>query len=227
VSAKRFQLPALRIFFPVNANDPLGLWSVSLEAYAGVGGGITAAYQNGTFELLGRIGVGLGAGFQYEPQGGPSKHAQPVGAGYIARTFTTLQAEVGAGPVGIGGGVTYRSGNAVTTPVGGDYFAVSGTTLSLTNEVSKPSFGLRVGGAYGTEIGSYSNWGNSAPSSSVLPSPAKPATPNVSWDFITQPSSGNQSLRSFEQLSAPGAAGGFLLYPNRSNTNMMRSVYRK
>ncbi len=162
---------------PVNFTDPSGLWSMSLEAYAGIGGGITVAYQNGTFELLGRIGVGLGAGFQYEPQGGPSRHTQPTGSGYIARTYTVLQAEVGAGPVGIGGGVTYRTGNAVSTPVGGDYVEVSGTTLSAKNDIGKPYFGLRVGGAHGTEIGSYSNWGNPASSSSVSPTSPKPAAP--------------------------------------------------
>jgi RHS repeat-associated protein len=40
-------------------------------------------------------------------------------------------------------------------------------------------------------------------------------------------STSNQSMQSFEQLSAQGAAGGFLLYPNKSNSNMMQSVYGK
>jgi hypothetical protein len=33
----------------------------------------------------------------------------------------------------------------------------------------------------------------------------------------------SQSMPSFTQ----GAAGGFLLYPNKANTNMMQSVYSK
>ncbi|WP_018412297.1 RHS repeat-associated core domain-containing protein [Methyloversatilis thermotolerans] len=41
-------------------------------------------------------------------------------------------------------------------------------------------------------------------------------------------SSGGQTLQSFEQLASPsGAAGGYLLDPNQSNTGIMQSVYGK
>lgn len=33
--------------------------------------------------------------------------------------------------------------------------------------------------------------------------------------------------QSFEQLRLPRATDGFLLYPNKSNTNMMQSIYGK
>lgn len=142
---------------PLSNIDPLGLWSLSLELYAGVGGGINVAYSNGTLELTGRLGVGLGGGLGYEPKGEPSPHSKKCGSGYIARTTVNGQAGVGAGPFGIGGSFTGASGNAVTTKVGGGYTSVSTTGLSMDHA---KGFGARAGASVGVDIGSYSNWGD-------------------------------------------------------------------
>lgn len=41
-------------------------------------------------------------------------------------------------------------------------------------------------------------------------------------------SSSGQALQGLEKLGSPaGAAGGYLLYPNKSNTNLIHSVYGK
>jgi RHS repeat-associated protein len=142
---------------PLTYTDPLGLWSIGFELYGGIGGGINASYSNGTLELTGRLGVGLGGGFGYEPQGEPSPHSKKCGSGHIARTTVNLQAGVGAGPFGVGGSFTAASGNAVTTKVGGGYSSVSKTGLSVDNS---KGFGARLGGSVGVDIGSYSNWGD-------------------------------------------------------------------
>jgi uncharacterized protein RhaS with RHS repeats len=156
---------------PVNATDPLGLWSASIEAYLGIGGGLNIAYSKGTFEMTSRLGVGYGGGLAFDPKGGPSPHAQSVGSGYIAQTFDQVSAELGVGVVGVGGVATYRSGNAVTTPVGGDYGEVSGTNFSTPIEGGKPftpNFGLHFGASTGVEIGSYSNWGSLSDPSTLV-----------------------------------------------------------
>jgi len=141
---------------PVNFTDPLGLFSLSVEAYLGIGGGINITYSGGTLEFTGRVGVGLGGGFGYDPKETPSPHSKKCGSGRIARTSFNLQAGVGAGPLGVGGSFTAASGNAVTTKVGGGYSSFSITELSLDNG---KGFGARLGGSVGVDIGSYSNWG--------------------------------------------------------------------
>jgi RHS repeat-associated protein len=142
---------------PLSYTDPLGLWSIGFELYGGIGGGINASYSNGTLELTGRVGVGLGGGFGYEPQGEPSPHSKKCGSGHIARTTANIQAGIGVGPFGIGRSFTAASGNAVTHKVGGGYSSASKSGLSVDNG---KSIGARFGGSVGVDIGSYSNWGD-------------------------------------------------------------------
>ena len=55
---------------PINFADPTGLWSVGLEGYAGVGGGLTIGENpNSTWFYTVRVGAGDGGGFQYDPDG--------------------------------------------------------------------------------------------------------------------------------------------------------------
>jgi uncharacterized protein RhaS with RHS repeats len=141
---------------PISFVDPYGLWSFSLEAYLGVGGGLNVAYQNGTLEMTGRIGVGLGGGVNFEPKGGPSPHAKSCGSGHIARTSGNIQAGVGLGPFTMGGAFTGASGNAITDKVGGGYTSISQMQMGADG---KAGFGLRLGASIGVDIGSYTNWG--------------------------------------------------------------------
>ncbi len=146
---------------PVASVDPLGLWTFSAEAYLGVGGGISITYDNGTLELVGRIGVGVASGVSFDPNGVPSPHSKNSGSGYIARTRANAQAGVGAGPLTLGLQATVTTGNAVTTPVGGEFFG-SGNgdgIITPSQALEKPSgFGFRFGASAAAEIGSFTNW---------------------------------------------------------------------
>ncbi|MEN8336448.1 hypothetical protein ABFO74_00450 [Acinetobacter baumannii] len=62
-----------------------------MEGYYGVGGSASISYNNGTLEVLGEIGVGLGAGVDLNPNGKPSKHALDCGSVAIARTNSKLE----------------------------------------------------------------------------------------------------------------------------------------
>ncbi len=139
---------------PLRNIDPLGLWSFNAGAYLGIGGGISMAYADGTFEITGRLGVGLGASASIDPLGKPSKHAKSCGSGYIARTTANVSADFSVGNIGIGRSITGYSGNAVTTPYGGGYVSDSSEIVGGRSI----GFGFRGGATVGVEIGSYSNW---------------------------------------------------------------------
>ena len=139
---------------PLMYADPLGLWSLGIEAYAGIGGGVNISYSNGTLEVTGRLGVGIGGGASFDPDGTPSPHSQDCGSGYIARTSWNASAGVGVGPFGVGGSATLAVGNAVTTPVGGGYTSVT----DLGSISNSRSMGVRIGVSGGVDIGSYTNW---------------------------------------------------------------------
>jgi RHS repeat-associated protein len=139
---------------PLSNTDFYGLWSISLDAYFGIGGGVNISYSGGTLEVMGTVGVGIGAGLSIDPDGVPSEHSKDCGSGYIARTKTTLSVGVGAGPVGYGASGSVVTGNAVTTKQGGGYVELSDSGL-ITNH---NNYGGRIGFSTGAEFGSYTNW---------------------------------------------------------------------
>lgn len=165
----------------VNGFDPLGLWaaegpiptptpsqpkkcsctkfSCSIGAYAGIGGGVAVAWENGTLEIISRIGSGVGGGLSYDPNQGVSPHSKRTGSGYIARTSVGAGGGFGVGPVSVGAGYAQRSGNAFAQPVGGGFSEVNIPTYNA--EKRKPSFGASFEAYFGPEFGSYANWGSS------------------------------------------------------------------
>jgi RHS repeat-associated protein len=140
---------------PVSFVDPLGLWTLTAEAYAGPGGGVVISYDKGTLEIVGRLGVGFGASYNLDKDGSPSPQAKACGSGYIARSYAGAGAALDAGIFSYGKSRTWHSGNAVTTKVGGDYIEGSPPNALLNG---KPSLGFSLGGSGGIEIGSYNNW---------------------------------------------------------------------
>jgi len=139
---------------PLRNIDPLGLWSFNVGGYLGVGGGLSVAYSEGTLEVTGRLGVGIGAGLSFNPDGRPSPHAESCGSGHIARTTANVSADLSVGNLGLGRSFTGASGNAITTPYGGGYASDS---AEFTGGRSI-GFGFRGGATVGVEVGSYSNW---------------------------------------------------------------------
>ena len=139
---------------PVKFGDPFGLWSISVESYLGVGGGVNITYHGGTLEIISRFGIGLGGGIAYDGDAEPSKHAKRCGSGYIARTATNIGAGIGIGPATYGSSVGYVTGNGFTDPKGGGYRTF---TVPIAVE-RKRTFGYRISASYVAEFGSYTNW---------------------------------------------------------------------
>jgi len=106
-------------------------------------------------------------------------------------------------------------GNAAATTVGTNvtWGSLSLTVVTPTVQHTGSTFRALTAGAIG---GVFEAGGQAIESMLFPPAPSGGA------------SSGSQSLQSFQQLSSPsGAYGGFLPYPNKSNTNLMQSVYGK
>jgi len=153
---------------PVSYIDPLGLFEISIEGYCVIGGGAKLVYQNGTLEITGRLGFGLGGGLMIDPSSTPSPHAESRGNGMIARTTVEATAGVGVGPVSRSVSFVGSSGNAFVdygpqtrygTP--GGYSRISGYGMEADNSPPSRRIGARAGFSVGVEIGSYSNWGKS------------------------------------------------------------------
>lgn len=141
---------------PLKNIDPYGLWSVNLEGYLGVGGGARVAYSNGTLEVTGRLGVGLGLGLEVDPNATVSPHSEECGSGYIARTTLRANATAGVGVADLGIAFEGASGNAVVSSTLADAY---GTTSPLTANFGEPSkFGLKLGASVGVDFGSYTNF---------------------------------------------------------------------
>ncbi|UTW11525.1 RHS repeat-associated core domain-containing protein [Marinobacterium rhizophilum] len=141
---------------PLIRFDSLGLWSFNMEAYFGIGGGVSIAYSDGTLEVLGKIGVGIGGGASYDNYGTPSPHAEECGSGYIARTTFNASAGIGAGPFELGANATVATGNGVTHPEGGGGYTSVSDSVSLNK--GSTGGGARFGVSVSVEAGSYTNW---------------------------------------------------------------------
>jgi hypothetical protein len=137
--------------------DPLGLWQFTAKAFLGFGGGVKISWKNGTLEVLGLLGTGLGTAFQFDPAQNPSEHSKSCGNGYIARTAFDIGAQLNLGLFSLGKGTTSYSGNAVTTPVGGGFVDQPSPSWINLNPGLHP-IGFEIGGSAAAEIGSYSNW---------------------------------------------------------------------
>ncbi|WP_243047377.1 hypothetical protein [Dyella sp. RRB7] len=151
---------------PLSRTDPLGLWAFSVQAYLGAGGGVNVSWANGTLEITGQIGVGIGAGLSWDPNGSPSPHAKECGSGLIARTTFNASAGLGFGPLSTGASYV-NAGENVFDPSPksdvmdwgtGGYSSLSLTPIGVDNTPTTSGFGFRYGVSLSAEAGSYSNW---------------------------------------------------------------------
>lgn len=145
---------------PINFIDPYGLWALSVEGYYGYGFGVSIGYQDGTLEILGRVGVGAGLGIGLDPEGGPSRHSEKCGYGPIARTSLKADVGVGLGPIGVGTGITAATGNGFKQKTGGGYIDVNKPSFNIDPRVSGNTpwkFGVAIGGSYSADFGGFYN----------------------------------------------------------------------
>jgi len=144
--------------------DPAGLWALGIEAYLGVGGGVNVAWSNGKLEFTGKVGVGVGGGLAWDPEGAPSMHAKDCGSGLIARTTFNAAGGLGVGPVSAQASwakVTENVFDPSQKRYVGDW-GTNGYTTPISPTIGfdekLQGVGLRFGVSLSAEAGSYSNW---------------------------------------------------------------------
>ncbi|MDP1614713.1 MAG: RHS repeat-associated core domain-containing protein, partial [Methylococcales bacterium] len=219
----------------------------------GVGGYVTSKLANQNFpDTLKSIGLGIvaggGVGF-FNPFASNQAGAAAAAAG-VARSVGTVGASAVMG--GATSAVGQFAGNVVAQqPLGTNfsYGAVLGSSVGNTFSIipaklsgnlagslvgTSVPFGSRslpimtpaVQNTIGTTravteglIGGVYEAGGQAIESTYFPS-----LPNINYGGLMA----NNPSMSFQQLSSPQfAAGGYLLYPNKTNNNQMQSVYSK
>lgn len=87
---------------PLAAMDPLGLWSLTIQAYDVFGGGIVLTGEGLSFTSIGfRLGVGVGTGIDLNPFGGRTDSKAHGGSDSLG-VFAEFNA--GVGPIAVGTG---------------------------------------------------------------------------------------------------------------------------
>lgn len=89
---------------PINAIDPLGLWSVTISAAYGYGGSLTIGNNGGRWSVEYTIGVGLALKGTINPHDSGSNEMR--GVSYKAGFDITADGRLGPFGAGVGGGVT-------------------------------------------------------------------------------------------------------------------------
>ena len=129
---------------PLMLIDPLGLISLSVDLYGGLGGGITIGYNDktGSFFGGGRLGLGVGGGFNLDLlDKGPEKEANSC-SGTKLGTFGSLGASFGP----YGANLGFEGGRYTS---GGDFSkgpSLGGTLNGLGGS------GFSFGGAVGVQV---------------------------------------------------------------------------
>lgn len=132
---------------PLSVVDPMGLWSVTFGAYLGAGGQITFGNDGGNGYMTGRVGLGLGGGISYTPDGGiPGPVPKDPSAGGVVLSCSA-KGNFNAGPLTayLEKGVARNYSNAESAIYGGAGY--SGRDRA---------WGLNASGSVGGQITIYS-----------------------------------------------------------------------
>lgn len=122
---------------PVRLDDPLGLASLRLSFFRGVGGIVTLGIEGGKPFVIADAGFGLGASITFDPTGGfPRPEGELVPAGREGFIGFAGQAGVIVGPFGVGG-LGFAGINFVQKP--------SGEPCARFTEGSEPFGSVRIG----------------------------------------------------------------------------------
>jgi RHS repeat-associated protein len=143
---------------PLTRVDPFGFWSFTIQFYNGFGGGVTFGRDpltGQTFDTF-RVGVGFEGGFSFDPNGGrPGAESfcknQGTGASATAGMFGEIGAGVGAFGLGASAGGSADFGVDSRTLKG---YLDKGVFKSIGYDPTNTSFGFKLGGSAGFEIGS-------------------------------------------------------------------------
>ena len=124
---------------PLGNKDPLGLWSLTVEAYGGLGGGIVIGRDPTTGQWFygGRLGLGIGGGWSFDYKGarpGATKTSS-CGGGTSVGTFGGIGGNAGPyqwNPVQFAGGKDFGSGQTYSEgPEGGPLTFGSGSGIDI------------------------------------------------------------------------------------------------
>ncbi|HVV72515.1 MAG TPA: RHS repeat-associated core domain-containing protein [Verrucomicrobiae bacterium] len=123
---------------PISNTDPLGLWSVSVGAYAGIGTEITIGNDNGHWFFTDRFGFGIGGGLSWDPDGGVPGGPDATGCHGGAVLSASVKADVGFGPFGAGveGGAYRNYQSQISNWFGGPGKGLSSDTGGLHAGIS-------------------------------------------------------------------------------------------
>jgi RHS repeat-associated protein len=94
---------------PLSRTDPLGLWAVNLDFFAGLGFGLSFGYDPNTCQpfVAARGGIGYSFGATFGPRQGRPGVPSPAGngGGFTLGVYAEGGGSVGVGGVGVGGNI--------------------------------------------------------------------------------------------------------------------------
>ena len=135
---------------PINFLDPVGLWTITIQGFAGVGGRVMFGQDNNTGKWFygGGLGIGLGGSFNINPDANRPGAEQTASCGPSTTVGTFIDASINilgwdiplidaAGGVDVNSGKTYHEG-----PAPKSYMPTFGTA----------GFGITIGGGAGAEV---------------------------------------------------------------------------
>jgi RHS repeat-associated protein len=206
---------------PVNCNDPTG--EIPLPIVTGGIGFVAGAVGNTAGQVIGQlinngkitdfslknVGIAAGVGF-----------AAGVAAPYTATTL------LGAA---VTGGVANITQYGITQAVNAQSVTANDALLNGATGLLGGTFGGAIGKSGGLRFSEYSSFidsGFARQLNNNLDVQVNTLASTLSRTFAGATVS-NFDLSVFNFNSQSSASGGFLLYPNKANTNMMQSVYSK
>ncbi|MHB1173905.1 MAG: RHS repeat-associated core domain-containing protein [Sulfuriferula sp.] len=222
---------------PINANDPSGfdtqisgsVGGTVAAVILGLGGNISLGISVPDdpknwrgYQVFGSAqvnGMGGGGGYLgYGYSGNMSTSKGPLKSVFSTDSGWYAEVDAGLGPISFGGSVQGPKGSlpnsgGVSIPRVGEGVGIWVAPLGSYGSASmvSPTLGNIVDGLQNLFSYSQNSSVTTHPFGNTIP--AQP-TGHVSWEEVTD-------------NPASGAAGGFLLYPNKPNTNQMLGVYAK
>jgi RHS repeat-associated protein len=129
---------------PIALRDPLGLWSLTVGGYAGLGSEITVGVDHGHWFYSQRVGIGFGGGVTWDPDGGVPGGTDGTCHGIVLAS--SIQGSVNLGPLNrsLEYGVEMNDQTHDPDTFGG-----------LSKGYTSSAWGLHFGGSIGSSVTMY------------------------------------------------------------------------